>query len=85
MSKYTKSGFSKPFGCCSQWKICEMGKKPEQCPFKTRDPETMESCQTYRRHIDIPRSEVIEVEIPVSKKEIPALMKPAVEEQLTLF
>lgn len=85
MSKLTKSGFSKPFGCCGRWKVCEMGKKPEQCHFKIRDPETMENCMTYRRAITVSAAPIVSVEIPLVKEEIPALVKTAVEEQLTLF
>ena len=82
MGKYTNSGFSKPFGCCGHWKVCEMGKKPEQCHYKTRDPETMENCAVYCRATARP---VLSVEVPLVKEEVPALVKPAVEEQLTLF
>lgn len=82
MSKYTKTGFSKPFDCCGHWKVCEMGKKPDQCHYKTRDPETMENCSVYRRAAANP---VLTVETPLIEKEVQTLVKPVAQEQLTLF
>lgn len=48
MSMYTKSGFSRSFGCCSHWKVCELGKNT--CVYQEKDPETMNGCNAWRRN-----------------------------------
>lgn len=83
MSKYTKSGFSKPFGCCSRWKVCDLGRNPELCVYKDKDVETMENCVAFQRNI-LPGTALIKEQV-VFEREERVFIKNAVEEQLTLF
>jgi hypothetical protein len=50
MSQYTKSGFSKPFGCCGRFKGCDLGKNAEGCFYRESDPETMLNCKAFQRN-----------------------------------
>lgn len=45
---FTRTGFSRSFGCCGHWMFCDMGKK--ECFYKEQDPEVPEGCACYRRH-----------------------------------
>lgn len=86
MSTYTKTGFSKNFGCCSHWKSCDMGKN--SCIYETEDPETMRGCISWRRHHE-QQAETTELfiagELKVEETELPEIVKIVVKEQLTLF
>ncbi|MFS0783434.1 hypothetical protein [Bacillus sp. 1P06AnD] len=48
MSQYTKSGFSRPFGCCGHWEQCQLGKLASQCFYVSIDPVTMTNCVAYQ-------------------------------------
>lgn len=77
---YTKTGFKVPFGCCSRWNICDMGR---QCFYKETDPEAMEGCSLYRRGMQEtkPKIEELVIQLDVETK----VEKPAIKEQLSLF
>ncbi|WP_163537240.1 hypothetical protein [Gracilibacillus sp. YIM 98692] len=45
---FTKMGFKKPFGCCGNFSICDMGRKAHKCVYAQSDPETMKNCQAYQ-------------------------------------
>lgn len=50
MSQFTKSGLSKPFGCCGFWAKCDLGKNEDLCHYKEIDPETMLNCRAFQRN-----------------------------------
>jgi hypothetical protein len=39
-----------PFGCCSSWQICELGKKP--CAFIEDDPDYAALCACHKRFVN---------------------------------
>ena len=82
MSRFTKSGFSRDFGCCSHWKKCEMGKKT--CVYQEMDPETMESCAAWRRVQK--QSRHVTAILSSLPEEVTEPIRPVIaKEQLTLF
>lgn len=99
LSSYTKSGFSKSFGCCDKFKYCDNGKKT--CWFVESDPETMESCsawarnnlpvKAYRRVVapveSVETIETVELVVPEELAKVDIVVPTTVteKEQLTLF
>lgn len=47
--------FREPFGCCSEWKACNMGRG--KCVWEDEDPEYAKLCSCYRQHHMTPSSE----------------------------
>lgn len=85
MSLYTKSGFSRNFGCCGHWKSCAMGKGT--CIYEDKDPETMKGCSAWRRNQNDVKPIFYEASNPVSNadEEKPKSVGPVPMEQLSLF
>jgi len=91
MSMYTKSGFSRSFGCCSHWKVCDFGK--ETCVYQEKDPETMNGCNAWNRNnipgrlhpesIVLPNESDFPLVAPLEREE--SIKQSVAKEQLTLF
>lgn len=76
---FTKTGFSRSFGCCSRFELCQMGKG--QCFYETIDPEVRDGCAAYRR-------EHLQVQVNVPLKDEPQKELTEKDEeytQLSLF
>lgn len=93
MSLYTKSGFSRSFGCCSHWKICDNGKKT--CVYQEKDPETMNGCSAWGRN-NLPGANTSNPIVyddeqwdlspeTLEREEIQLINPNVAKEQLTLF
>jgi hypothetical protein len=80
-SLYTKSGFSKSFGCCSYWDVCNKG---ENCVYEQKDPETMEGCSIHQRFVRT-TSKVTSAQVVTEIQEIEEEPFSEQEGQLSLF
>lgn len=75
--QFTKTGFSRRFGCCGHHRYCNLGK--EVCFYAKTDPDVMKGCSAWRRHHGYGH-------VPSSPQPEPVIKKQAKKmEQMTLF
>lgn len=80
-SGFTKTGFSRNFGCCGHWQYCNMGKG--KCFYEKLDPDAMKGCSTWQRnHV---ATEPKEVDISVEETKTLINSENVDFKQLSLF
>lgn len=74
---------SELFGCCSEWKACDMGRK--KCVWEDEDPEYAKLCACYRRHRMSPSSEQAQTAIRENLQPVSEQLEKEKEEEFVLI
>ncbi|MFG3613420.1 hypothetical protein [Rummeliibacillus stabekisii] len=75
------------FGCCSHWKVCDLGKNFSKCVYKEISPGRMKDCQAYNRGIGLLNFNQKEgiLDSSVEMVDEPKILEKTELEQLSLF